>query len=65
LSGPAAETLAPAAAESLAKLPAVLQIALRELESVPLAERFTRQISWTLSNLETIYVLPPSSDPSR
>lgn len=54
LSGPAAETLSPAAAESLARLPAVLQIPLRELDSLPLAERFTRQISWTLSNLETV-----------
>ncbi len=54
LSGPAAEKLSPAAAESLAKVPGVLQIQLRELDSVPLAERFARQINWTLSNLETV-----------
>ena len=54
LSGPATEILSPPAAESLATLPAILQIPLRELDSVPLAERFARQISWTLSNLETI-----------
>ena len=54
LSGPAAEKLSPAAAESLAKVPGVLQIQLRELDSVPLAQRFARQINWTLSNLETV-----------
>lgn len=54
LSGPGAETLSPAAAESLARLPAILQMPLRHLDSVPLAERFSRQISWTLSNLETV-----------
>ncbi len=54
LSGPGAEKLSPAAAESLAKLPGVLQIQLRHLDSVPLAQRFARQINWTLSNLETV-----------
>lgn len=54
LSGPGAETLTPAAAESLATLPGVLQIPLQHLDSVPLAERFARQTSWSLSNLETV-----------
>ncbi len=54
LSGPAAEKLSPKAAESLAKIPGVLQIDLKQLDSVPLAERFARQINWTLSNLETV-----------
>jgi len=54
LSGPGAETLSPAAAESLARLPGVLQIPLRELDSVPLAERLARQSSWSLFNLETV-----------
>ena len=31
-----------------------MQIPLRELDSVPLAERFARQINWTLSYLETV-----------
>jgi hypothetical protein len=31
-----------------------LQIQLRELDSVLLAQRFARQIHWTLSNLETV-----------
>jgi hypothetical protein len=54
LSGPAVETLTPAAAESLAKVPGVLQIQLLQLDSIPLAERFAKQISWTLFNLETV-----------
>ncbi|QDU92403.1 hypothetical protein Pla8534_01510 [Lignipirellula cremea] len=54
LSGPGVEKLSPSAAESLEKVPGVLQIQLRELDSVPLAQRFARQISWTLSNLETV-----------
>jgi len=54
LSGPAAEKLSPAAAASLAKIPGVLQIQLRELDSVMLAERFARQINWTLFKLETV-----------
>lgn len=54
LSGPAAEKLSPEAAASLAKVPGVLQIQLRELDSVPLAQRFARQINWTLSNLEIV-----------
>lgn len=54
LSGPAAEKLSPAAAASLAKIPGVLQIQLKELDSVPLAERFARQINWTLSSLESV-----------
>lgn len=54
LSGPAAERLSPAAAASLAKIPGVLQIQLQELDSVPLAERFARQINWTLSSVEIV-----------
>jgi len=54
LSGPGAETLSPAAAESLARLPGVLQISLKHLVSVPLAERLARQTSWSLFNLETV-----------
>lgn len=56
LSGPAAEKLSPAAAASLAEIPGVLQIQLRELDSVALAERFARQINWTLFNLETVSI---------
>lgn len=54
LSGPAAERLLPEAAASLAKVTGVLQILLRELDSKPLAERFARQSSWTLFDLETV-----------
>jgi hypothetical protein len=54
LSGPAAERLSPEAAASLAKVPGVLQIQLRELDSVPLAQRFARQSSSTMFNLETV-----------
>ncbi len=54
LSGPAAEKFSPKAAESLAKVSGVLQIDLRVLDSVPLAERCARQSSWTLYNLETV-----------
>ena len=54
LSGPGVEKLSPAAAASLAQVPGVLQIQLRELDSVPLAERFSRQTNWTLYNLETV-----------
>lgn len=54
LSGPGVEKLSPDAAASLAQVPGVLQIQLRELDSVPLAQRFARQINWTLTNLETV-----------
>ena len=54
LSGPAVEKLSPASAASLAKIPGVLQIQLKELDSVALAQRFARQINWTLSSLETV-----------
>jgi hypothetical protein len=54
LSGAAAEKLSPAAAASLAEIPGVLQIQLRELDSITLAERFARQLNWTLSKLESI-----------
>jgi hypothetical protein len=54
LSGPAAEKLSPEAAASLAEIPGTLQIPLRELDSVPLAQRFARQSRWTLFNLETV-----------
>lgn len=54
LFGPGADALSPAASASLAKVPGVLQIQLRRLDSVPLAERFARQINFTLYNLETV-----------
>lgn len=54
LSGPFSEKLSPAAAESLSKIPGVLRISLRQLDSVPLAARFARQIGWTLYTLETV-----------
>lgn len=55
LSGPAAQKLSPKAAESLAKVRGNLLLEqLRDLDSVPLAERFARQINWTLSKLETV-----------
>jgi hypothetical protein len=55
LSGPATEKLSPEAAESLAKVPGNLLLEqLRDLDSVPLAQRFARQINWTLSRLETV-----------
>lgn len=54
LSGPATEKLSPEAASALAKVPGNLQLPLRELDSVPLSERFARQITWTLSDLETV-----------
>jgi hypothetical protein len=55
LSGPATEKLSPKAAESLAKVPGNLLLEqLKDLDSVPLARRFARQINWTLSRLETV-----------
>jgi hypothetical protein len=54
LSGPFSEKLSPAAAESLSKIRGELRISLRKLNSVPLAARFARQISWTLNSLETV-----------
>lgn len=55
LSGPATEKLSPKAAASLAKVPGNLLLEqLRDLDSVPLAQRFARQISWTLSRLQTV-----------
>ncbi|MEZ6056431.1 MAG: hypothetical protein R3C01_06975 [Planctomycetaceae bacterium] len=54
LSGPFSEKLSPAAAESLSKTPGVLQLSLRRLDSVPLAQRFAQQINWTLYDVETV-----------
>ncbi len=54
LSGPAAEKLSANTAESLGKIPGVLLLDLRELDSEPLAQRFARQINWTLSKLENL-----------
>lgn len=50
-------------AAALAKVPGVLQIQLRELDSVSLAQWFAHQINSTLSNLETVsqQVAPASS----
>ena len=52
--GPAVEKLSPKAAGALAKIPGNLNIPLRELDFIPLAERFARQINWTLRKLETV-----------
>jgi hypothetical protein len=52
--GPAAESFSPKAAAALAKVSGNLHIPLRELDSVPLAERFAKQIHWTLRKLETV-----------
>jgi hypothetical protein len=55
LSGPGVEKLSPAAAASLAKSSAILQIPLRHLDSKPLAERFVQQRgNSTLYDLETV-----------
>jgi hypothetical protein len=55
LSGPGVEKLSPAAAESLAKASAILQIPLRQLDSKSLAERIVRQRgNSTLYNLEIV-----------
>lgn len=55
LSGPATQKLTPKAAESLAKVSGTLLLEqLRDLDSVTLAQRFARQINWTLSRLETV-----------
>lgn len=65
LSGPATEKLSPKAAASLAKVPGSLLLEqLRDLDSVPLAQRFARQINWTLSRLETVSneAAPPLSE---
>jgi len=54
LSGPGVEQLSPAAAAALAQVPGVLRVSLRHLDSVVLAERFARQLSWTLYDLESV-----------
>lgn len=54
LSGPAVEKLSPQAAASLAKVAGVLQLPLRELDSVTLVERFARQITQTYAKVELV-----------
>jgi hypothetical protein len=54
LSGQATEELSPVAAAALARVSSILNLPLRRLDSVPLAQRFAGQSSWTLSNLETV-----------
>ncbi|QDU92404.1 hypothetical protein [Lignipirellula cremea] len=52
--GPAVEQLTPDAAAALAKTPATLQLPVRELDSVPLAERFAWQYSRSFYAMESI-----------
>jgi hypothetical protein len=54
IGGPATDSLAPDAAEALAKTPATLLLPLRELDSVPLAERFAWQYLRSFDKLESI-----------
>ena len=54
LSGPATDKLSPETAAALAKFPGTLDMPLRVLDSVPLAEKFARQSSRTLDGLEGI-----------
>ena len=54
LSGPATDKLSPETAAALAKFPGTLDMPLRVLDSVPLAEKFARQSSRTLDGLEFI-----------
>jgi hypothetical protein len=54
LSGPATDKLSPETAAAFAKFPGTLDIPLRVLDSVPLAEKYARQSSRTLDELEGI-----------
>ena len=54
LSGPATDRLSPETAAALAKFPGTLDIPLTALDSVPLAEKYARQSSRTLDELEFI-----------
>jgi hypothetical protein len=54
IGGPATDSLAPDAAEALAKTPATLLLPLRELDSVPLAARFASQHTRSFHRLESI-----------
>lgn len=54
LSGPAIERLTPEAAETLAFVRGDLQLGLRELSSVPLANRISSQTSESIRNLEIV-----------
>ena len=54
LSGPATDRLSPETAAALAKFPGTLDMPLRVLDSVPLAEKFARQSSRVLDGLEGI-----------
>ena len=53
-SGPATDRLSPETAAALAKFPGTLDMPLRVLDSVPLAEKFARQSSRVLDGLEGI-----------
>lgn len=54
LSGPGVEQISQETAAALAQVPGVLRISLRRLDSVPLAQRFARQLNWTLYDLESV-----------
>jgi hypothetical protein len=54
LSGPATDKLSPETAAALAKFPGTLDMPLRVLDSVPLAEKYARQSARTLDGLEFI-----------
>jgi hypothetical protein len=54
LAGPATDKLSPDTAAALAKFPGNLQMPLKVLDSVPLAEKFARQSQRTLDGLESI-----------
>jgi hypothetical protein len=48
------EKLSQPAAAYLARIPGILQLPLKDLDSGPLAEKFAQQTNWTLFALETI-----------
>jgi hypothetical protein len=54
LAGPATDKLSPETAAALAKFPGNLQMPLKVLDSVPLAEKFARQSQRSLDGLESI-----------
>ena len=54
LSGPATDKLSPETAAALARFPGTLDMPLRVLDSVPLAEKYARQSARTLDGLEFI-----------
>ena len=54
MDGPGVRKLTEKAAAGLAKVPGNIDIELRELDSIPLAEKYARQIHWSLRNLEVV-----------